>query len=213
VTRAEMRQPDILVVAASARRREAIVDLIHRSTRYGRAAVSTSSTFATHTAEITIADLETLAAADSFLQVARNAPGTASFIALIDSQPATWIRHALRGGINAVLSRELTSDELELAIEAAEQGFVVLPALVAQTLMSTLSQTLEFSDLVEQLTSREREVLDLMSAGLSNRQIAMQLGISEHTAKFHISSVLGKLGASSRTQAVTRGIRTGLIAL
>jgi DNA-binding CsgD family transcriptional regulator len=79
--------------------------------------------------------------------------------------------------------------------------------------MSTLSQTLEFSDLVEQLTSREREVLDLMSAGLSNRQIAMQLGISEHTAKFHISSVLGKLGASSRTQAVTRGIRTGLIAL
>jgi len=63
----------------------------------------------------------------------------------------------------------------------------------------------------EELTSRETEVLRLLAEGSSNREIADRLDISEHTIKFHIRSILGKLGASTRTEAVTRGFRAGLI--
>src|SRR5437588_4256415 len=65
----------------------------------------------------------------------------------------------------------------------------------------------------ESLTTREREVLELVSQGLSNKLIARRLQISEHTVKFHISSISSKLGASSRTDAVSRGLRRGLITL
>ena len=68
-------------------------------------------------------------------------------------------------------------------------------------------------DLVEPLTSREHEVLEQMAAGLSNRQIAAVLGISEHTVKFHVSAVLGKLGVSSRAAAIRHGMRQGLVTL
>jgi DNA-binding NarL/FixJ family response regulator len=68
-------------------------------------------------------------------------------------------------------------------------------------------------ELREPLTPREREVLELLTLGLSNRQIAERLRISEHTAKFHVASVSGKLGASSRTEAVSLGVRHGLTTL
>ncbi len=67
--------------------------------------------------------------------------------------------------------------------------------------------------LVEDLTLREVEVLRLLADGSGNKEIASHLGISEHTVKFHISSILGKLGVSTRTEAVTTGIRRGLISL
>ena len=63
----------------------------------------------------------------------------------------------------------------------------------------------------DELPAREIEILRMLAQGLGNKQIAAQLGISEHTVKFHISSILGKLGAASRTEAVTSGIRMGLI--
>ena len=68
-------------------------------------------------------------------------------------------------------------------------------------------------DLQDPLTSREQDVLEQMAAGLSNRQIALALGISEHTVKFHVSSVLGKLGVSSRAAAIRHGMRQGLVTL
>jgi DNA-binding NarL/FixJ family response regulator len=64
---------------------------------------------------------------------------------------------------------------------------------------------------MEMLTPREHEILRLVSSGLGNREIAKRLAISEHTVKFHVSSILGKLGADSRTEAVSQGIRKGLI--
>lgn len=64
---------------------------------------------------------------------------------------------------------------------------------------------------VESLTSRERDVLILLADGLANREIAAALGISEHTVKFHLASIFGKLGASTRTDAVQRGLRLGVI--
>jgi DNA-binding NarL/FixJ family response regulator len=66
---------------------------------------------------------------------------------------------------------------------------------------------------VEELTPREIEVLRMMAEGLANKEIATRLGISDHTVKFHISSILAKIGASTRTEAVTLGIRMGLILL
>lgn len=68
-------------------------------------------------------------------------------------------------------------------------------------------------DLFEPLTSRERDVLEQMAAGLSNRQIADVLGISEHTVKFHVSAILGKLGVTSRSAAIRHGLRQGLVTL
>jgi DNA-binding NarL/FixJ family response regulator len=67
--------------------------------------------------------------------------------------------------------------------------------------------------LAEPLTARELEVLAMLAEGVGNREIADRLAVSEHTAKFHISSILDKLGVSTRTEAVTTGLRTGLILL
>ena len=67
--------------------------------------------------------------------------------------------------------------------------------------------------LVEPLTAREMEVIQLMAQGLANKQIALALGISEHTVKFHLSSLYAKLNSTSRTEAVKRGIELGLISL
>ena len=71
----------------------------------------------------------------------------------------------------------------------------------------------EAPDLLEPLTSREHDVLEQMAAGLSNRQIASVLGISEHTVKFHVSAILGKLGVASRSAAIRHAMRQGLVTL
>jgi DNA-binding CsgD family transcriptional regulator len=71
----------------------------------------------------------------------------------------------------------------------------------------------EEGELAEALTAREREVLTLLADGLSNKQIAVRLGISGHTAKFHVASVLAKLGAANRADAVRRGVRRGLVSV
>jgi DNA-binding NarL/FixJ family response regulator len=69
------------------------------------------------------------------------------------------------------------------------------------------------AELPEPLTRREREVLQMLASGLGNKLIAARLVISEHTVKFHVASILGKLGAGSRTEAVSIGIRRGLVLL
>ena len=108
-----------------------------------------------------------------------------------------------------------TSVELQAAVTAVAQGFVVLPVAFSEqfTEQRPAVGTLNLSSSEEALTNREREVLELVSQGLSNKLIARRLQISEHTVKFHISSISTKLGASSRTDAVSRGIRRGLITL
>ena len=68
-------------------------------------------------------------------------------------------------------------------------------------------------ELYEALTPREHEVLEALGEGLSNKSIAVRLGITEHTVKFHVSAIFSKLGAENRTDAVRRGVRLGLIAL
>jgi len=126
---------------------------------------------------------------------------------------------ALRVGIRAVLPNDLSPDQLVAALQAAANGLLVLhPTQVAAQVAANgfasapaQSQTLE--ELAEPLTPRESEVLQMLASGLGNKEIAAKLGISEHTAKFHVASILGKLGASSRTEAVSLGIRRGLVLL
>jgi DNA-binding NarL/FixJ family response regulator len=75
------------------------------------------------------------------------------------------------------------------------------------------AQSLDDAAPIEPLTPREIEVLELVAEGLSNKLIAEQLGISDQTAKFHVASIAGKLGASNRTDAVRRAVRAGLVTL
>ena len=114
-----------------------------------------------------------------------------------------------------VLSPDASEDELAAAVLAVGEGlWVGAPSLVRDLIrFSGRRQSLGEESLTEQLTAREMEVIQLMAQGLANKQIALALSISEHTVKFHLSSLYAKLGISSRTEAIKRGIELGLISL
>ena len=128
---------------------------------------------------------------------------------------------SLRGLFNpnlrawGVLSTDATEDELAAAVRAVGEGlWVGAPSLLGDLIrLSGRRESSSEDSLVEPLTARELEVIQLMAQGLANKQIALALGISEHTVKFHLSSLYAKLGISSRTEAVKRGIELGLISL
>jgi DNA-binding NarL/FixJ family response regulator len=126
---------------------------------------------------------------------------------LLAAEPnAAMVRSAARVKIHSVLPIGVTPHQLVTAISATVAGFAVtLPRLV--------SAPAEPMRITEELTAREVEVLRLMAGGQRNKQLAAQLKISEHTAKFHVSSVLAKLGARTRTEAVTIGMTRGLVAI
>jgi len=134
-------------------------------------------------------------------------------VLLVRNPAAEAVAEALRGGVKAVLPSGLAGQEIVAAIEAAAVGLVVLDAIGAEALLrGPVAISSGGSEaLVEVLTPRELEVLQLLAAGLGNKEIASRLKISEHTVKFHVASIMGKLGAASRTEAVTLGIRHGLI--
>lgn len=111
-----------------------------------------------------------------------------------------------------VLPPDASPDELEAAVSAAARGLVVLPAPLADEMLD-LPEVREFEAAPEPLTARESEVLGLLARGLSNKMVARELRISEHTVKFHISSLYVKLGVGNRAEAVSRGARHGLISL
>jgi two-component system, NarL family, response regulator YdfI len=122
-------------------------------------------------------------------------------------------RGFLRSGVKAVLPGGVTERELGPAVEAVAAGLIVLAPDQVERLSSPPSLTASDGEaaFAEALTSREVEVLRLVAEGMANKEVAARLAISEHTAKFHVASILGKLGAASRTEAVTAGIRRGLI--
>jgi two-component system nitrate/nitrite response regulator NarL len=118
----------------------------------------------------------------------------------------------LGAGAAGVLLREAPAERLYAALRAVAEGLTVIDAgLPLPALRPAERDGLERP--VEDLTPRELEVLDLLAEGLTNRAIAQRLGISEHTVKFHLSALMGKLGAQSRTEAVTRATRLGLLIL
>jgi NarL family two-component system response regulator YdfI len=133
----------------------------------------------------------------------------AAWVVIADDPGLSDVAEALRSGIRAVLPRRSSALQILAAIEAAASGFVVLQPGDLDGLLVNPHRT----SLAEPLTPREVEVLGMLAEGQSNKSIAYRLGISEHTVKFHVTSIMGKLNAGSRTEAVTQGIRQGLIML
>lgn len=135
-------------------------------------------------------------------------------IVLPDAMQIPSLAEAVRAGITALLPREATVSEISAAIEAAAVGlFTLHPAFVELLPETQPPAPAPARAAGPSLTPREVEVLNLMAQGLGNKEIAWKLGISEHTVKFHIGSIFNKLDASGRTEAVTLGIRAGLIML
>jgi len=114
-----------------------------------------------------------------------------------------------------VLSLDASPEELSAAVQALGEGlWTGSPALLGSFLERQPAFALEEGDpIVDPLTPREREVLQLAAEGLANKQIALSLEISEHTVKFHLSSLYTKLGVTSRTEAIRAGARRGWVVL
>jgi two-component system, NarL family, nitrate/nitrite response regulator NarL len=117
---------------------------------------------------------------------------------------------ALAAGARGVARRDAGADRLAAALVAVARGLVALDAVLAPGLVRARPQ--HAAD-AEGLTAREAEVLALLAEGLSNRSIAARLGVAERTAKFHVESILAKLGAETRSEAIVLAARRGLVAL
>lgn len=145
------------------------------------------------------------------------ASGLASDVSVVllgDGMTPATSADALRAGIRAALPGDISPEQLVAALRAVASGLLVLhPAHANEGQPAGSAPTRALDELAEPLTRREVEVLQMLAAGLSNKEIAARLNISEHTVKFHVASILGKLGAGSRTEAVSLGIRRGLVLL
>jgi len=163
------------------------------------------------------------------LAVGREAPDTdALLIAITDALPPPEIAGptillsddvdpllALRAGFAAVLPTSAESADLRIALDAAARGLAVA---ALRAIEETADEALEAWDRglpadAFHLTTREREVLSLLAQGASNKEIARKLGISVHTAKFHVASLLEKLDSTGRTDAVAQAVRLGILML
>jgi DNA-binding NarL/FixJ family response regulator len=129
-----------------------------------------------------------------------------SAVLLLGDQPVALDQLHTSLGARGVLPLDASAEELHAAIRALAAGLIVGSG-------SLLLSEADKAQNAGPLTEREVQVLGLLASGLANKQIALELGISEHTVKFHISSIYTKLNAASRTQAVREGLRRGWIAL
>jgi len=125
---------------------------------------------------------------------------------------ASHASEAWAAGARGVLPRDVDGATLMGALVAVSRGLAVLDPERASGLFTPDSDE-SVSPALGELTPRETQVLGLIADGLPNKTIAVRLDISEHTVKFHVNAILGKLGAQSRTEAVTRATRMGLIIL
>ena len=129
-----------------------------------------------------------------------------------DDHQAAQVLHGLTLPAWGLLSEEASSEELTAAVHAIYEGMIVAPRARLDSLWIGRPSG-EASELIEQLTPRETEILEQLAQGLANKQIALELDISEHTVKFHVSSIYAKLGATNRMEAVRMGLQLGLITL
>lgn len=128
--------------------------------------------------------------------------GAPHWVALLDEPRSSWVEHNWGRGLRAILPRQSGEAELESALTAVSHGLVLThPDFLAPLVPATASP----------LSAREHEVLAFLALGRSNKEIAAQMTISEHTVKFHLASIFQKLEASSRSEAVAQGLRRGLV--
>jgi DNA-binding NarL/FixJ family response regulator len=207
----------VFIVAESARTRERLEDLLdaRRIEVVGSASnlENAAEALAEEDADVLLVEVPNQAVEELLEALASTGlTKETAVVVLVDQSAPVWAGQALQAGIRGVLRGDADPQQLALAVEAAANGLVVLdPGEVrAERSSSARPVTLELS---EPLTVRERQVLQMLAGGLGNKEIASRLKISEHTAKFHVASILGKFGASSRTEAVAIGLRRGLILL
>ena len=146
-----------------------------------------------------------------------------SVVALFSNelQTAAHLLNALQNNLRGILPHDASAEELSAAIKAAALDLTVLSPEFTELILSSRETGILDSigekqfdeESVEKLTAREDQVLELLVEGESNKRIANLLNISEHTVKFHVASIFGKLGATTRTEAVTVALRRGLILL
>jgi two-component system, NarL family, nitrate/nitrite response regulator NarL len=130
-------------------------------------------------------------------------------VAVVGDQ--TQVAPALAAGARGVVLRDQVGPGIHAALTAVRSGLTVMDTALATSLVP--AQPVREPKGRGELTERERQVVQLLSEGLSNKLIADRLGISDHTAKFHVNGVMMKLGASTRTEAVVEAMRRGLIKL
>ncbi len=116
---------------------------------------------------------------------------------------------ALARGARGALLRTAAPRRIRAALHAVADGLVAIDDDIADSILPHARAAIE---LIEPLTPRELEVLHLLASGLTNKEIASRLGISDHTVKFHVNGILGKLGVESRTEAVVQAARLGIVA-
>lgn len=137
-----------------------------------------------------------------------------AIVALSHREKTMWTADAARHGVRAILPSDAPQETIAAALEAAAIDLAVVnPEELEEWLASTFPAQPVAADGARELTAREAEVLRMLADGAANKVIAWKLGMSEHTVKFHVASILAKLGASSRTEAVSIGIRRGLVPL
>lgn len=145
------------------------------------------------------------------LQLIQQQQDSLANIILVENLESINLEMVLHSGVRGILPSTSTESEIIAAIEATSFGLVVLHPDILELL--SLPKKEKLDNPVQTLTPREIEILVMVASGLGNKTIAKHLQISEHTVKFHISSIFQKLSVSTRTEAVTVGVRLGLILL
>ena len=208
----------VFIFAESARSRERLEELLDAR---GIEVVGTASSLETAAEALAEQDADVLLvevsndSAEELLETlaVTGVTGETAVVVLLDQSAPVWASQAVQAGVRGVLSGAANAEQLRVAIEAAANGLFVLHPDEVRPERASRARAASALELSEPLTARERQVLRMLGAGLGNKEIASRLKISEHTAKFHVASILGKLGASSRTEAVAIGLRRGLILL
>ena len=206
----------VLVVADNLLTRAGLAALVDTHTDCLVAGQTTSDTLL-DTLELTQPDMVLYdmgwRVADALDALATIAKQELSVLALIaDESDATTVLAALSSfAVFGLLLNESDPDLLHMALQATHAGLIVIDPALADVLASTVQLPQE--TLPEPLTPRENDVLQLLAQGMTNKAIALQLGITDHTVKFHVNAIMTKMGAQSRTEAVVLATRAGLIIL
>jgi two-component system nitrate/nitrite response regulator NarL len=151
---------------------------------------------------------EVKAALAQLAELSENNPPVAVLVPTPSAATDAWA-----AGARGLLPREVGAEQLAAALAALSWGLIAIDPLFSVALSPTPHAAPDLAEPIEALTPREIEVLRLIAEGLPNKTIAQRLGISEHTIKFHTNALMTKLGAQSRTDAVVRATRLGLIIL
>lgn len=196
----------VLVIASSAIVRAGLESVLRSANSVEIAgSVAGWSEYAGEEPDVVLVDSESVA--DDTLTELTGGEAAYPVVLLAEEARLPEIAEALRSGVRAVLPRQSSPAQIVAAVEAASAGLIVLhPADLDALLINPPARPIG-----EPLTPREVEVLGMLAEGQSNKAIAHRLNISEHTVKFHVTSILGKLNAGSRTEAVMIGIRQGVI--